>query len=515
MGTLRAGAYCRVSTLSDKQDVSLSSQVKYYNDLFDNDPGLINAGVYIDQGISGRTITRRREFQRMLRDCREGKLDVVYCKSITRFGRNTLDTLQSIELLRKLGIPVIFEVENINTLTDKDFNTILMSYMAQDEVDKDIELSKQRLKRSHEQGKIYAWTNSLLGYDWDINEKKLKINPEGAKVVRLIFDLYIKGVETKEIARRLNNEGYRTVRGMEFDSSALIRIIHQEKYTGNLMLAKYYTDKYGMKRVNHGEQAKYFVENTHEAIISQEIFDKAQEICKSKRLCFNTAIKEYDPMRCIVFCGVCGKTCDRLQCNKIKNPKTRVSYRCLTVVKKGPKACANHQAVKIGTLKEGFIASFNKIKETGFNFNKAFSTAEADMISKEIDGLLQQERIYIQMNINGLMTDKLKKEYKKLVDRIMELQEEKKQIVNRSLMVNELTENAQIAKNIFDKYEKMTTFEDSDFSALIRRIVIHSRTEIEYFYKMGISVTVKVVPYLSIDDDIAEVIINDTNKANN
>ena len=137
------------------------------------------------------------------------------------------------------------------------------------------------------------------------------------------------------------------------------------------------------------------------------------------------------------------------------------------------------------------------------------------MISKEIDGLLQQERIYIQMNINGLMTDKLKKEYKKLVDRIMELQEEKKQIVNRSLMVNELTENAQIAKNIFDKYEKMTTFEDSDFSALIRRIVIHSRTEIEYFYKMGISVTVKVVPYLSIDDDIAEVIINDTDKANN
>ena len=119
------------------------------------------------------------------------------------------------------------------------------------------------------------------------------------------------------------------------------------------------------------------------------------------------------------------------------------------------------------------------------------------------------------MNINGLMTDKLKKEYKKLVDRIMELQEEKKQIVNRSLMVNELTENAQIAKNIFDKYEKMTTFEDSDFSALIRRIVIHSRTEIEYFYKMGISVTVKVVPYLSIDDDIAEVIINDTDKANN
>lgn len=515
MEKLRAGAYCRVSTLSDKQDVSLSSQIKYYNDLFENDSTLINAGIYIDQGISGRTITRRREFQRMLRDCREGKLDVVYCKSITRFGRNTLDTLQSIELLKKLGIAVIFEVENINTLTDKDFNTILMSYMAQDEVDKDIELSKQRLKRSHEQGKIYAWTNSLLGYNWDTKEKKLKVNPEGAKVVRLIFDLYIKGIETKEIARRLNNAGYKTVRGMDFDSASIIRIIHQEKYTGNMMLAKYYTDKYGMKRINHGEQTKYFVENTHEGIISQEIFDKAQEVCKSRRLCFDTTIKEYDPMRRIVFCGVCGKTCDRLQCNKMTNPKTRISYRCWTAVKKGPRACANHQAVKIWTLKAGFMATFNKIKESGFNFNKSFSTAEADMISREIDGLLQQEKIYIQMNINGLLTDKLKKEYKKLVDKVMELQEEKKQIINRSLTVNELTANAGVAKTIFDRYEKMETFDDSDFSALIRRIVIHSRTEIEYFYKMGISVTVKVVPYLSMDDDIMEVIINDTDKANN
>ena len=515
MEKLRAGAYCRVSTLLDKQDVSLSSQIKYYNDLFENDPSLINAGIYIDQGISGRTISRRREFQRMLRDCREGKLDVIYCKSITRFGRNTLDTLQSIELLKKLGIPVIFEVENINTLTDKDFNTILMSYMAQDEVDKDIEYSNLRVKRAYEKGQLCTRLNSLLGYDWDVENKRLKVNPEGARVVKMIFDLYVKRVETREIAKILNDAGYRTVRNEPFTSSAILRIIHQEKYTGNMRLAKFYTDKYGMTKINHGERAQYYVENSHKGIISQELFDKAQEVCQDKRLCMDTRPKEYDPFRLIIYCNACGKRFKRDLRVRQTNEHTRVTYRCGTADYRGARACENHQSIKIWTFKSGFMASFNKLKEVGIDFNKSYETIETKRLSNEIDGLLQQEKIYIQMNINGLLTDKLKKEYKKLVDRIMELQAEKKRICDRSLKINELTANRSIAKTIFDRYDKMEIFDDSDFLALIKRIIVHSRKEIEFVYKMGISVTVKFMPYLQGDDDIVEVIINDTDKTDN
>lgn len=510
MEQLRAGAYCRVSTLLEKQGISLSAQIKYYEDLFEKDPTLINAGIYIDQGISGRTISRRGQFKQMLRDAREGKLDVIYCKSITRFGRNTLDTMQSIEMLKQHSIPVIFDIEGINTLNDKDFNTILMSYMAQDEVEKDVEYSSLRVKRAFEKGQLVTRLNSLLGYDWDVEKKCLKVNPVEAKVVRRIFDMYVKGVETRQICRILTEEGFTTNRGLPFDSSAILRIIHQEKYTGNMRLGKFYTDKYGMTKVNHGEKAQYYVENSHEPIISQEIFDKAQEVCQSRRLCFDTGIREEDPFRCKVFCGVCGKRCDRLQDNKSRNPKVRVSYRCVKAVKNGPKACANHQQVKIWTIQSGFIASCNKLKEVRFNFDKSYETVESNNLSKEIDGLLQQEKIYMQMNVNGLLNDRLKKEYKQLVDKIMELQERKKSLVNKSIALNELKKNSKIAKEIFSRFDKMTTFDNDTCLALISKVVIHSRAEIEYFFKFGISVTVKFIPYMSMDDDITEVIVHDS-----
>lgn len=510
MEQLRAGAYCRVSTLLEKQGISLSAQIKYYEDLFENDPTLINAGIYIDQGISGRTISRRGQFKQMLRDAREGKLDVIYCKSITRFGRNTLDTMQSIEMLKQRNIPVIFDIEGINTLNDKDFSTILMSYLAQDEVEKDVEYGNLRVKRSFEKGQLISRLNSLLGYDWDVEKKCLKVNPVEAEVVRRIFEMYVKGVETRQICRILTEEGFTTNRGLPFDSSAILRIIHQEKYTGNMRLGKFYTDKYGMTKINHGEKAQYYVENSHEAIISQEIFDKAQEVCQSRRLCFDTGIREEDPFRCKVYCGVCGKHCDRLQDSKSQNPKVRVSYRCVKAVKNGPKACANHQQVKIWTIQSGFIASCNKLKEVRFNFDKSYETVESNNLSKEIDGLLQQEKIYMQMNVNGLLNDRLKKEYKQLVDKIMELQERKKSLVNKSIALNELKKNSKIAKEIFSGFDKMTTFDNDTCSALISKVVIHSRAEIEYFFKFGISVTVKFIPYMSMDDDITEVIVHDS-----
>lgn len=504
----RACAYCRVSTLLDKQEVSLSSQVQYYNEMFDNDPELINAGIYIDQGISGKTISRRREFQRMIRDCREGKIDVVYCKSITRFGRNTLDSLKTIELFKSLGIPVIFDVEGINTLTDKEFNTALMSYLAEDEVDKDIELSNAWVKKAQESGK-YTRLNSILGYNWDTVNKVLTVNPQEAEVVRRIFDLYIKGVQSREIVRILNKEGLTTFRNMKFNSSAILRIIHQEKYTGNMLLAKYYTDKHGMRKINHGERRQYFVENTHEAIISKEVFDKAQEVCKSRRLVQNNTIKEYDPFRELVYCGVCGKHFKRLQCNKITNPKTRVSYRCLKCVNEGPKACDNHEAVRIWTLKSGFVATFNKLKSVKLDFSELPTTTETQEIDKELEGMLQQEKIYIHMNINGLLTPALSKDYKILVEKIVALQEKKKEICKRSIRYNELNVSANIAEDIFNKFDELKEFDDGAFTNLIEKVVVHSRNEIEYFYKIGISVTIRYIHYTSIDDEITEVIINE------
>ena len=187
---LRVAAYCRVSTDDEDQIKSYNSMVRHYTDLIKNNKEYIFAGVYADRAITGTKVDRREEFQRLIQDCMEEKIDLIIAKSIPRFARNTLDTLKYVRMLKERNIAVYFEVEKINTLKDGEFLMTILSSVAQQEVENTSAYVKKGLKMKMKRGELVGF-QGCLGYDYDVNTKSISINEEGAKTVRYIFDIYV------------------------------------------------------------------------------------------------------------------------------------------------------------------------------------------------------------------------------------------------------------------------------------------------------------------------------------
>ncbi|MBF0746611.1 recombinase family protein [Gemella sp. 19428wG2_WT2a] len=276
---IKVAAYARVSHNQLLQ--SLSNQVSYYNKLIQNNPDWEYAGVYVDQAISGRT-TKRPEYQRLIKDAIEGKINIILTKSISRFGRDTEETLKTIRNLKEKNISVRFEKENIDTLTaDGELLITLLSALAQEESKSISENLKWKVKKKFEQGLPHN-PQPLLGYRWDYETKEYKIKEDEADIVREIYKHYLEGKTIKQIIEILDKQERKTRKGNKFTKSVIHRVLGQEAYTGKLILQKTYMKKEkGRSVLNKGEKAKYIVENAHESIISQEMFYKAQE--KNKR----------------------------------------------------------------------------------------------------------------------------------------------------------------------------------------------------------------------------------------
>ncbi len=201
---LRVAAYCRVSTDDEDQIKSYNSMVRYYTDLIQNNKDWIFVGVYADKAITGTKIDKRDEFQRIIQDCMDGKIDMIIAKSIPRFARNTLDTLKYVRMLKERNIAVYFEVEKINTLKDGEFLITILSSVAQQEVENTSANVKKGLKMKMKRGELVGF-QGCMGYDYDVATKSISINEEGAKVVRYIFERYVAGAGSTMIARELNS----------------------------------------------------------------------------------------------------------------------------------------------------------------------------------------------------------------------------------------------------------------------------------------------------------------------
>ncbi len=512
MERMRACAYCRVSTLQEKQESSIATQIQYFYDKFENDPTLINAGIYVDPGISGRYFAQRKEFQRMLKDCKAGKIDVVYCKSLTRFGRSTIQTLQVIEMLKELGIPVIFEMENINSLTDSGLALAIHSYLAQDEVEKDIQYVRASTQRQMGNGKICLNGNDIYGYAVNYKEQTYTIKPDEAKVVVYIYESYLKGHPSSRIAKDLNEQGHKTIKGRDWTSATVMGILRNEKYKGDVCLNKAFRDERGMRHRNKGEQPLYYTENSHEPIVSKEVWEKAQEVrLANTKASFSTAIyHEHDPFRVMIKCGCCGVTFRRSRRRKSNNPETNIGFRCGTCDKFGIRACQNNKAIKIGTLKDTFIATYNKLFDISkdITFEKYCRNAELDTIDNELQGLLNKEKIFIQMNANDLLTRKLKADYNQVIKRILELQEQKRHICRKDIDIMEQNCEITKTKQCFETYGKLTEFNEDAFVTTVKQIIVHNREEFEFIFKCGVSITIKLIYYIMGKDEIVEVIVN-------
>ena len=276
---LRVAAYCRVSTDDEDQIKSYNSMVKHYTELIQNNEQWVFAGVYADKAITGTKVDKREDFQRLIQDCMDGKIDMVIAKSLPRFARNTLDTLKYVRMLKERKIAVYFEVEKINTLKDGEFLMTILSSVAQQEVENTSAYVKKGLKMKMKRGELVGF-QGCLGYDYDVATKSISINEEGAEVVRYIFDRYVAGAGSSMIARELNEQGITTIRGNSWTSSSVMGIINNEKYKGDILLGKTFTvDPISKRRLeNLGEEDRFYIKDHHEPIISAETFARAQEI---------------------------------------------------------------------------------------------------------------------------------------------------------------------------------------------------------------------------------------------
>ena len=271
---LKVAAYARVSHTGLLH--SLSNQVSYYNDLIGNNLDWEFKGVYVDEAISGRNASKRKEYQRLISDCRKGEIDIILTKSISRFGRNTVELLKTIRELKQLNISVRFEKEDIDTLTtDGELLLTLLSTLAEEESKAIGENIRWKVKKKFEQGLPYI-KQDMYGYRF--KETRYEIEPSEAEVVKQIYTWYLEGLTPTFIARKLNEKGLTTRKGNQFTRSIIHRILGQVAYTGKLVLQKtYHVGEKGRSVVNNGEKTKYIVENAHEAIISKEMFEEVQK----------------------------------------------------------------------------------------------------------------------------------------------------------------------------------------------------------------------------------------------
>ena len=342
----RVCAYARVSTGSEAQGESLENQIQYYENLISNNPDYEYAGVFADRGITGTT-DNRPEFQRMLNLAKEGKIDLIITKSISRFARNTAIMLQVVRELKDIGVEIEFQKENIKTLSgDGELMLTVLSSFAQEESKNVSDNLKWRIKKKFERGELIINTTRFLGYDKD-EYGDLVINPKEAEIVKRIFEDYLKGKGTFTIAKELNEENIPTVAGGRWQESTILNILKNEKYKGDAILQKYYTPDH-LRKVsvrNEGVIDSYYIEDNHSPIVSREMWEQVQiEIAKRAKAKGNKAgdTKKYTnryPLTGMLFCSKCGSTLRRRTWNSKLNCR-KIVWQCSNYIKNGKDACS-------------------------------------------------------------------------------------------------------------------------------------------------------------------------------
>ena len=314
----KVAVYARVSLETDRLTHSLSAQKEHFCGLI-RESGWNFMGIYADSFISGTETSRRSEFRRLISDCESGRVDLILCKSISRFARNTVDLLETVRHLKELGVEVWFEKENINSLSeDGELLLTILASFAQEESRSVSENVKWGIRKRFQAGNAGVRNKVVFGYRFD--GERYVVQEDEARVVRQIFDDYLKGVPLRKISENLKNSGFRTARGFDFSHNQIKYIVQNPIYTGKIVLQKTFVkDFITHKKVkNRGELPQYIMENCHEPIVSEEIFARAEEesrrrAAEKRSYCFSGKL----------ICGKCGKPFSRFS-----NYGKYVCWRC-------------------------------------------------------------------------------------------------------------------------------------------------------------------------------------------
>ena len=505
---LRVAAYCRISTDLEEQQNSYEVQVEYYTDYINQNKEWRLAGIFADKGISGTSTLKRTAFNRMIRMCQKKKIDLILCKSASRFARNTVDCLEYIRMLRSLGVAVIFEKENINTSNmDSEFMLTLYSSFSQAEsesISKNVTLG---IQMGFREGRVRYQYRYWLGYRKGADGKP-EIVPEEAEIIKQIFRLFLDGESTQHIADVLNQQGVKTISGgMEWRADAVWRILKNEKYAGDALLQKTYTkDCISHKCVrNKGERTMYLVSDCHPAIIDRETFNLVQQETarrSSKRKISDRTRTEQGKYSSkyalteLMICGECGTPYRRVTWT-VHGKKTIV-WRCISRLDHGNRYCKNSPTIHEEPLHRAIVKAINQFYDCQNELSEVIQeSTETVLTGLEQNGITEIERRLadiqkarndmINLIVSGAVgEDSLDTEFEKLFREEQELGE-KLTVLKRQAYTNSETQN-QIS-TVLNQMEhtrlELNNFDDVLVRKLLECVRVIDKTHIQIIFRGG------------------------------
>lgn len=500
----RVAAYARVSTDLEEQLSSYEAQVDYYTKYIQNNPEWEFVSVYTDEGISATSTRHRDGFNRMITDALEGKIDMIITKSVSRFARNTVDTLTTVRKLKEKGIEVYFEKENIYTLDSKgELLITIMSSLAQEESRSISENVTWGQRKRFADGKVSMPYKQFLGYDKGKNKNDPPvINEEQAETVKLIYRLFLEGKTPGGIAKHLMSQGIPSPAGKEhWQSGTVYSILTNEKYTGDALLQKKYTVDFLTKKqkVNEGEVPQYYVENSHPAIISHEVFDMVQQEIK-RRKDSPTRHSGVGLFGSRIICGDCGAAYGAKVWHSTDKYR-KVIYQCnhkfhgekCTTPKLEEEEIKSMFVTTLNRLiqcRDEVIANFEAAKEVLFD-TSCFASEKAELhdemtVTAELIQKCVDENAHTAVN-----QDKYQKRYEALVNRF-EKAKSKLQEIDETINDREAR---RLQTELFIRELKkqdclITEFDEKLWFTLMDYITVYSADDIRFTFKNGTEIKV-------------------------
>ena len=493
---LRVAAYARVSSDSEDQLHSFAAQTAHYTELIHQNPDWEFVDVYADKGITGTSTEKRDDFLRLLADCRRGRIDKVLVKSSSRFARNAKESLEAIRELKSLGIAVCFEEDKIDTSKlSGELLTAIFAMLAQ----KESEAISERMRWSYQvrmkAGKFIT-CNAPLGYD--LVDGKLAINENEAQVVRYIFRQYLSGQSLESIAKDLSRCGVPTrAGGPRWGMTAVGYILSNEKYVGDSLLQKSYTTKSLPHRIvkNHGKYPKYYIQNSHPAIIDRNTFEQVQKLLERRREALHPQPQEKYVFSGKIICQTCGSTFKRKSIDG-----TSVCWICQTH-NRSPERCQTAR-VPEQKIKAAFLGMYYKLRHQGIDILKQLikdllAAREARMlwsmdivkVNERIADIISQDRLLAQLKQQGLVDPDL---FISRRDRLAE-QLRTAKLEKERLLEAEEDQTIQHTMSIMDILESgpdlLTEFDEELFSELVEKIIVENENQLRFRLINGLELT--------------------------
>ncbi len=491
---IRVAAYCRVSTDDDEQLGSFESQKLYYEQKIASNKDWVNAGIFADEAVTGTKTDKRSGFQDMIAHCHNGEIDMILTKSISRFARNTVDTLNYVRMLRDRNIAIFFEKENINTLDmNGELLLTIMSSLAQQEVESLSQNVKMGLQMKMKRGELIGF-NGCYGYDYHTEDKSITVNEEEAEIVRMIYDMYLEGYGTTTIAKRLMELGIKNKKGeVSWHTHGVMGMIKNEKYKGDILLGKTFTtDPISKRRLaNMGEENQYYLRDHHEPIVSREIWDKAEEIRmkRSRNKVVETTGNRERYTRQYSFssmceCAYCGHKLTR-RTRHSRSDYEKPVWQCMNATKNGIVNCPNCKAVDEAILEGAFLdafgllaGNFDDVLDVVLSYVAESADSDENMrkkqqIDKDISSLESKKSRMTDMLIDGTISKEVYEE--KMVDftrKLHKLSERKALLEDSICTQKDINRRMSELRDTLEKEQVLDEFDRVVFESIIDRVIV-------------------------------------------